>query len=111
MAVLKRGASAVLGSSLEDDTFLLHFDGLERVDGESGLGGYHYIPILYCEGEAVRQEQRQLLALYGLLLGDIQGRQPACGLIIHGSAGRMTKVRLAAGLRSTRRVLINPASN
>jgi hypothetical protein len=48
---------------------------LERVEGAPNLGNFHYIPILYFGGERIRQTQRDLLGLYGLILGSIQGRQ------------------------------------
>jgi predicted RecB family nuclease len=103
--VLQQGATVVLDTTLEDDIFSLHFDAIERVEGVSALGDFHYSPVLFCEGEKVRKEQRQLLALCGLVLGDLQGRQAACGVIVHGAGASTTRVNLALGIRGARRAL------
>jgi predicted RecB family nuclease len=96
--LLARGAALVLDGLLEDDSLSLVFDGLEKVNGPSRLGDFHYAPVLYHGGEKVRQEQRLLLALYGLLLCPVQGRQPSSGVIVHGEECRLTRVQLTPGL-------------
>lgn len=104
-SALKKGASFILDATLEDDLVSLHFDGLKKVDGPSKLGDYHYVPMLFSEGEKVRIEQRSLLELYGLLLFRQQGQMPAHGIIWHGKECKATKVRLNADLRKTERML------
>jgi predicted RecB family nuclease len=84
VAALKRGPLFILDASLEDETFSLRFDGLKRVEGHSKLGDFHYVPVLFHEGEHVRKEQKLLLEMYGLLLSRVQGRMPASGVIWHG---------------------------
>ena len=66
-ARLRDGASLVLDATFGEDGLALTLDGLERVDGISQLGGFHYIPVLYFESERIRRTQRDLLGLYGLL--------------------------------------------
>lgn len=95
--ILGRGMTLILDGILQDDEVSLLFDGLKRVNGPSRLGDFHYIPILYYEGEKIRQEHRFLLALYGLMLSPIQGREPASGMIVHGDECRITKVQLTSG--------------
>jgi hypothetical protein len=53
-AVLRAGPAFVLDAVLEDDGFSLRFDGLKRVDGPSKLGDYHYVPMLFHGGGAIR---------------------------------------------------------
>jgi len=49
------------------------------VEGPSKLGSFHYIPLLFSDGEKVRKEQRLVLEICGLLLSRFQGQMPrAC---------------------------------
>ena len=105
VAALKKGPLFVLDGTLEDDSLSLVFDGLKKVEGPSKLGDFHYIPMLFLEGEKVRKEERRLLGVYGLLLSRLQGQMPANGIIWHGKECRATRVRLNADLRKTERVL------
>ena len=80
LSVLRRGIPLILDAYVKDDILSVKIDGLRRVDGPSRLGGFHYVPILFVEGEKIRREQRRLLELCGLIIGDIQGKQPAYGM-------------------------------
>ena len=73
-AVLKRGAPLVLDSIMEDERFAIRFDALQRAPGPSQLGDFHYVPVLFHEAERSSHVQRSLLALYGLILGTLQGK-------------------------------------
>src|SRR5712671_6209805 len=55
-AGLKRGPQYILDGTLEDDSVALRFDGLKRAEGASKLGDFHYVPVLFHEGEKVRKE-------------------------------------------------------
>jgi predicted RecB family nuclease len=102
---LKRGPRYILDGTIEDDCLALHFDGLRRVEGASKLGDFHYLPMLFQEGEKVQKEQRLLLAVYGLFLSGVQGRAPENGVIWHGREGKATRVRLIRDRRKAERVL------
>jgi len=104
-ATLRERPSFVLNATLEDDLLSLIFDGLKRVDGPSKLGEFHYVPMLFHEGQRVGKEQRLRLEIYGLLLSRLQGQMPSSGIIWHGRECRTTKVRLNGDLRKTERVL------
>src|ERR1051325_6053709 len=104
-AALQLGASFLLDATLEDDLFSLAFDGLKKVEGPSKLGDFHYIPMLFSEGEKVRKEQRLLLEIYGLLLSRLQGEMPTQGIIWHGRECEATRVRLQSDVRKTEGVL------
>lgn len=101
-ATLKQGAAFLLDAALEDDTFLLRFDGLKKADGPSKLGDFHYVPVLFHGSESVRKEQRLLLDVWALLLSRIQGRTPSHGIVWHG---RAMKVRLSPDPRKAGRLL------
>ena len=93
-SALKEGALFLLDAELDDDLVSVAFDGLKKVDGPSKLGEFHYIPILFHEGEKVCKEQRVMLEIYGLLLGQVQGAQPRYGILWHGKEGTATRVKL-----------------
>jgi predicted RecB family nuclease len=104
-AGLKQGPQYILDGTLEDDALALHFDGLKRVEGESKLGDFHYLPVLFHEGRQVKKEQRLLLEVYGLLLSGLQGRAPAYGVIWHGRECKATRVKLNPDHQKAERVL------
>jgi predicted RecB family nuclease len=104
-SALKQGAPFILGLTLEDDLFSLAFDGLKKVAGPSMLGDFHYVPLIFNEGQKVRDEQRLLLELHGLLLSRLLGQMPVNGVIWHGKECKETRVRLNADLRKTERLL------
>jgi predicted RecB family nuclease len=104
-AGLKRGPKYILDGTLEDDSVALRFDGLKRVEGASELGDFHYVPVLFHEGEKVRKEQRLLLAVYGLLLSALQGRAPQTGVAWRGRECKATRIRLNPDRRKAERVL------
>jgi predicted RecB family nuclease len=95
-AALKAGPPFILDVLLENGPFSVYVDALQRVDGSSKLGDFHYAPVLFDQGEHVRKEQRILLEVFGLLLSRAQGRMPASGFVWHGRDCRATKVRLTA---------------
>ena len=99
LATLRRGASFLLDTTLEDDQVSLVFDGLKRVDGPSRLGAFHYIPVLFSEGRRIRKTQRLLLDVYAFSLARLQGRMPSSGIVWHGKECRSTRVRLSPDLR------------
>jgi predicted RecB family nuclease len=104
-ASLKAGPLYVLDATLEDDTLALHLDGLKKVDGPSKLGGFHYVPVLFHEGEKILKEQRLLLEVLALLLSRVQGRLPGHGIVWHGRQCKGTKVRLGTDRQNAERVL------
>jgi predicted RecB family nuclease len=99
-SALSRGAPFILDAEREDDQFLVHFDGLKKVDRRSDLGDFHYVPVLYYEGRQIRKPQRLLLEVLGLILSRVQGRAPDRGVIYHGRKCAATTVRLTPGLKA-----------
>src|ERR1700674_358038 len=99
-AALAKGASFVLHSDLHDGVFQLRFDGLKRVEGPSGLGAFHYIPMLLSGLSKVHKNDRILLEALGVVLGRIQGRVPTRGVVYHGPTCLATSVRFSIGLKA-----------
>jgi predicted RecB family nuclease len=95
-AALKQGARLLVDAYHEDDAVVLRFDALRRVDGASGLGDHHYVPVVHHHGDKVGRQQKVLLALHGLVLARVQRLRPAFGLIARGPEARLVKVGLDA---------------
>ena len=58
-AELSSGADYLLRATLNDENYSLAFDGLQKVDGVSALGSFHYVPALFTEAPNVRKLHRQ----------------------------------------------------
>ena len=104
--VLRRGAAFILDAIIEFDDLFLCCDALKRVKGVSRLGEHHYAPILVYEGKKGREEQRRVLEVFGLALGEAQGRYPEFGYIVHGSNSEMTRVSLLTRDARARALLV-----
>jgi predicted RecB family nuclease len=103
--LLKRGLPLLLDAAFEDEDLSVRFDALLRLDGDSPLGGFHYQPVIFHEAEKATADLRILLALLGVILSDIQGREPTTGVLIHGCGCQERKVKLAAVVAEARRLL------
>lgn len=90
--ILKQGIQWIIEGTASDIHFNLLFDGLKKVDGRSKIASFHYIPVLFYQGDKISANQRHLLSLYGLVLSEIQGRHPRAGIIIHGRQLKTTTV-------------------
>jgi predicted RecB family nuclease len=103
--VLKQGKPLILHAMAEAEGIRVEIDGLKRMEGPSKLGSFHYVPILFSESEKVRPDQRRLLEICGLLVGDVQGKPPAHGLIVLGKGLRTSKIEFKSGLKAARRIV------
>jgi len=104
-STLRRGLAYVLNATLVDEQLTLVFDGLMRANGPSKLGDFHYVPVLFHEGQKIGIGQKLLLEIHGLILSRLQGHMPSNGIILHGKECRATRVRLDGDLRKTERLL------
>jgi predicted RecB family nuclease len=105
LAVLRRGVPLLLDATLEDEEFCIRFDALQRADGSSRLGNFHYMPVLFHEAETPARKLRALLELLGLVLGRIQGRQPGWGVLLYGRNCEVKRFRLRPNVQQTRRAM------
>jgi predicted RecB family nuclease len=92
--ILKRGVPLLLDVSVEDETFSVCFDALQKAAGPSVLGNFHYVPVLFHETERPSTLQKDLLEVYGLIIGDLQGKYPDSGVLIHGRGCNVRRFRL-----------------
>ena len=105
LSTLKRGPLFILDANLEEIGFSVHFDGLMKVDGDSDLGGFYYLPVLFYAGCQVHKAQRILLEMLGLLLSRVQGKAPSSGIIYHGSECTARIVRFSPNLKAAETLL------
>jgi predicted RecB family nuclease len=103
--VLRRGARLLLDATVESEGLSVRFDALQRAAVKSNLGEFHYLPVLFHEGERATQGQRLLLQLCGLVLGAAQGKEPERGVLIHGLRCEVRGLKLGAGVEKARRAL------
>lgn len=103
--LLRQGTRYIFNGAAREGTLSLFFDGLKKVEGPSKVANFSYIPILISESENIHSEERRLLALYGLVLASIQGRNPHTGLFIHGQQLKTSTIKLNSIDRKIRRVL------
>jgi predicted RecB family nuclease len=103
--LLQQGVPLLLDATIEDHTLLIRFDALQKEDGMSQLGDFHYIPVMFDDAERPRRQQKELLELYGVIIGDLQGRQPDIGMLIHGQSCTIQRIRLNLSEHGTQQVL------
>jgi hypothetical protein len=86
-ATLQQGTPLLVDAVLEEEGLSLRVDALKLVER-------HYVPVLHNPADKVGL----LLAVYGVVLGRLQGERPTIGLVARGPQGRLGKVHLDAKL-------------
>lgn len=79
---LQLGYDSISNGVLSCQNLLLEFDFLEKVDEESNLGCYSYIPIILLPRAKAYKEDKAILAFLCFTLGQIQGKYPKYGKIV-----------------------------
>ena len=105
LETLKRGVPLLLDASVEDENFSVCFDALQKEAGPSMLGSFHYIPILFHQAERPTRLQKDLLELYGLIIGDLQGKYPSSAVLIHGQGCNLRRFRLKPNSENARQAM------
>src|SRR5260370_1615441 len=96
---LSSGDDFIVDGQYTDGEYLVLFDALKRVDGQSSLGDFHYQPVLFSEHRQIRKIERTLLEVLGVLLSRVQGRRPSGGVIYHGREFVVTNVPFPSSLK------------
>jgi len=91
---LRRGSPLILNTVLSSPPYSCRVVALQRVAGQSSLGGFHYTPILFHEDEALTSHDKLRLAFAANILGRIQGHTPSVGHIVLGTSCSLKKVSL-----------------
>lgn len=103
--LLKRGLPLLLNAVFEDEDLSVRFDALLRVDGDSRLGCFHYQPVIFHEAEKATNDLRMLVALHGIILAGVQGKEPATGILFNGRDCQERKTKLSGITGQARRLL------
>lgn len=93
---LRRGSPLILNTVLASSPYSCRVAALQRVDGPSSLGGFHYTPILFHEDAAISPSHKLLLAFAANVLGRVQGYRPSVGHIVAGTSCTLEHVSLKA---------------
>jgi predicted RecB family nuclease len=104
VSTLKTGPAVILDGTFESERFSLRFDGLIKVQGPSDLGPFHYVPVLFHDGQ-VQAAQRALLELFCLALQELQGRAPSTALIWR-SANKPATIRVSPDLKAAKSIML-----
>jgi predicted RecB family nuclease len=82
--VLMVGKRLILDATFTMDDLQASIDAIARIDGESPLGKFCYLPVQYCREAKIPRAAKLLLAFRSIVLGKVQGSLPSHGVIVHG---------------------------
>jgi hypothetical protein len=101
---LVAGREVLADADLTADGLQAHCDFLTKVNESSQMGRFSYVAVKVIGTCRASRSDVLGLAHQGLVLGEVQGRQPTCGtLILLGD--RPCKVKLAGKYREVRRIV------
>ncbi len=100
-AELQHGADLILDARIETLRFSLRLHGLLKLPGISPLGPFYYVPLLFHEGQCIHTTQKQIVALWSLALGEVQGKLPERGMIVYGPTQKRVRVSLTTQFQAT----------
>ncbi len=87
--LMKQGVAYIYQGTLMSDDWIGRPDILERQDGESKFGSWHYVPIDVKSSHSLEKYQIMQLVFYSTLLEKLQGRFPARPAILNKDAKRL----------------------
>jgi predicted RecB family nuclease len=90
---LKQGPSYVVQADVQQEDFAFSFDALQRVQGASQLGVFHYVPVLF-SSRSTGERQKLRLSCAGLILEQLQRVYPPTGILVSGRAYKFRTVNL-----------------
>ncbi len=81
--LMKKGQELIYQGVLMHENMIARPDLLEKTDGKSDLGDYHYVAADIKSGKRLKEEYRLQIAFYSYVLQQIQGKLPKTGKIIN----------------------------
>ena len=90
MELMRKGVATIFQGTLTDGDWTGRPDLLERREGESSLGSWHYVPVDVKSTHALEKYQKLQLVFYATLLERAQGRFPEEPAIINGDGERIS---------------------
>lgn len=92
--MLMVGKRLILDATLTMDDLQASIDAIVRIDRESPLGNFCYLPVQYCREAKIPRAAKLLLAFRSIVLGKMQRSLPSHGVIVHGPDFREQSFRL-----------------
>ncbi|MFH1621107.1 MAG: TM0106 family RecB-like putative nuclease [Patescibacteria group bacterium] len=89
LELMKQGVEYIYQGTLTEGDWTGRPDILERHEGESNLGAWHYIPIDVKSSHSLEKYQIMQLVFYSVLLEKVQGRFPARTAILNKDGERL----------------------
>ncbi len=105
LADLKFGRQILIGDHLDNHELSCSINALEKVNGKSSLGNFHYYPILLSYKEKLSKEDKIMMSFKGYVLGRIQSKQPEYGRTIYGHKQKSIKIKVNANIRKVKSVI------
>ncbi len=99
------GEELIVDARLVREDLVIDFPGLQRIRGDSALGGFQYAPVLFTANRRPTRIERAVLEVLALLLEDVQGAVPRLGVLYSAAGGKGTRVHFSAGLKTGRDLL------
>lgn len=89
LALMRQGIPFIYQGTLTHGDWTGRPDILERREGESNLGGWHYVPVDVKSTHSLEKYQKLQLVFYATLLERVQGRFPAEAAIVNSDGERL----------------------
>ena len=91
---LRNGIPMIVAAQITYGDLSAHFDAIQRVNGESALGSFHYVPVIFSRSNKASREEKLLLAFRAIVLSRLQNRPPDYGHLIYGPSCKTVKIKL-----------------
>ena len=102
---LTKGKGVIFNAHLDYSEISAYFEVLMKVPGESVLGSFHYMPILFCENNRITKYHRIFIAYQAYVIGSIQKRMPRYAQIIYGMKNQSARVKIDTHLQQVYRII------
>jgi predicted RecB family nuclease len=102
---LQKGKPLILDVNALGSSLSASIDVLQRVNGASPVGDFHYQPIQLCYHNVPTKAAKMLLAFKSLLIGEIQGQIPTQGTVIYGPNLKFHSLKLSGLQQRVRRII------
>lgn len=83
LELMRQGAPLIYQGTITHEDWTGRPDLLKKVEGESQLGAWHYVPVDIKSAHNVQKYHRLQLMFYAVILEQLQGRFPARGYMIN----------------------------
>ena len=105
LANLKSGKKIIFCNHITNQELSSNINALEKIDGKSSLGKFHYYPISLSYKEKLSKEDKITMSFKGYILGHLQSKQPEYGKMIYGQKKKSIKIKMNTSIRKVKNVI------